>query len=646
MSATAEPRPDFAPRALAFLAAMAAVAALYWAREILLPLALATLGAFLLAPAVRQAERLRIGRGGAVLLASFGVVALTGALGWVFVRQAGGVVAQLPAHREKIIDRIRAIRSALPSTGTTSVAVAEISKEIVGRPASAPASQPGLGELMGPPSGLITDDESVFETAQSAPVKVELVPPTPDIGDFFGSTIARIVNPLLTVAMAALLSMFFLTYREDIRDRIVRICGRAHINVTTAALTDVAARITRYMLAQSVSNALCGTTIGVGLFLLGVPQAFAWGLLTGILRFVPFLGPAAAAALTALHSLATSESAFQPLFVLGYFLLVDASIGNLFEPWYFGSRVGASPTAILIAILFWGWLWGALGVLLATPLLVCLVVLGKHVQGFENLYILLSDEPVLEPKMRLYQRLLANDQAEALAIVGRAAEEGSPQAALGDILLPALAQLELDRQHQMIEPERIEAARETARAAIDAHLPPSPTADEAPQSSSDASAHVICAVGAGAFDDCLAEIVERSLRADNVRFTKFSNAAFASEIAQKVSSEQPEAVLLAVVGPRDLQRTDLLSRRIRAGSASSILIGLIQSPGRYWRADLAHRSGRTIVSEGFPQILSELRRLLRVFPPAAIVSSDQGRSARAEESAVIGLEIVQPSQMA
>ncbi len=644
MNAATESRPNYVPRAIALLAAIAGIAALYWAREVLLPLALATLGAFLLAPAIRQAEKLRIGRAGSVILVYSVVFALAGTFGWVMIRQAGGVITQLPEHREKIIDRIRAIRAAIPNADSTSSAVAEISKEITGTPSSAPAAQVVMTDQVGPPLPDPIGEVGLNPAPSAAPVKVELVPPSPDLTDLFGTTIAPILNPLLSIGMAALLSMFFLIYREDIRDRIVRICGRAHINVTTAALTDVGTRITRYMLAQSVSNALCGTTIGIGLFFLGVPQAFLWGLLTGILRFVPFIGPAAAAVLTALHSLATSDYPFQPVLVLGYFLLVDIAIANLFEPWYFGSRVGASPTAILLAILFWGWLWGVLGVLLATPMLVCLVVLGKHVQAFENLYVLLSDEPVLEPKMRLYQRLLAADQTEALAIVERAAEESTAEIALGDILLPALAQLESDRQHNMIDAPRIECARTTAEAVIEARLPNAPETLVAPQRP---GPHLICALGAGAFDDCLTEVIGRVLRVEGVALHTFTHNAFAGEVAESVAAEKPEAVLLAVVGPRDLQRAELLERRIRMNAPTTqILIGLIQSPGRYWRPERPSRAKQTRLAVGLPQILSELRQMLRIPEPAPRPGAGDRRGRDGENPEVENLTLVQSGQMA
>lgn len=611
-------------RALAFLTAIVVIATLYWGREILMPLALATLCAFLLAPAVRCVERARVGRFFAVLLVSLAALGTLGSLGWLVVQQAANVMAKLPEHREKIISRIRAVRATLPAgVDDASHAVGEISREIVGptpATASAPASAPaGLAPQISSAavaSPLGSESGAPSTAPAEQPVRVEMVPPPADLAAAFGTTIAPLVNPIFSLGMTALFAMFFLMYREDLRDRIVCLCGRAHVHVTTTALTDVGTRMTRFMLAQAVSNALCGATIGAGLFLMGVPQAFLWGLLTGVLRFVPFLGLAVSAALPTVLSLAISVNPLLPFGVIGWFLLVDVAISNVFDPWYYGSRVGASPTAILLGIVFWGWLWGPMGILLATPLLVCLVVLGKHVPAFENLYILFGDEPVFEPSMRLYQRLLASDQREVLAIVAEESVNSSPEAVLTGIVLPALARFETDRQTRVVDSQRVDAAKAAVTALLQTSSSnPSELASEAAPVE---TSNILCALGPGAFDDCLREMVEHGLHGLGVTVHGLSGNALASEIADAVRRLRPRAVLIAAVGPRDLSRVELICRRIRATAPTThIVVGLIQSSSvRSLRpVDLDRLRGARIATD-LSQILSELRRVLQTPAPA------------------------------
>lgn len=627
-----ESLPIYVPRAITFLAVIATIAALYWGRDLLLPLALATFIAFMLAPAVRWVESARLGRFLSVMLVSLAALAIIATSSWIVARQTTSVLAKLPEHREKIISRIRAARAALPaSVGGATEAVAAISREIVSGATRAPASatQPVPDNALTQDTG--ESDETALAQEQEAaangtraaqPVQVEMAPAQSSAAETFGLTISMLIRPLTLISLASIFAIFFLIYREDLRDRIVRLCGRAHISVTTAALTDVGTRITHYMLAQVISNSVCGMIIGLGLFMMGVPQAFLWGLIAGVLRFVPFFGPCVAAVLPAVLSLATSDNALTFVSVLAWFLLVDLSIGNFFEPWFYGTRVGASPTAILLGIVFWGWLWGAAGILLATPLLVCLVVLGKHVPAFENLYVIFGDGPVLEPKMRFYQRLLAADQTEALEVVSRESATASINDALDDIVLPALAQLEADRQDRVVDEERILASKVTVAALLESAR--SKIENQRESVTPIDSNNVLCAVGLGQFDECLCEIVEFAIQLDRfdarraIRIQRLSSNAFASEIAECVSLQRPCGVFIAAVGPRDLGRIELLCRRVRRVSPSvPIVIGLIPRPGvHYWRAESLGRIPGARLATNLTQMLLALRRLAFVHDDA------------------------------
>ena len=217
--------------------------------------------------------------------------------------------------------------------------------------------------------------------------------------------------------VVTVLAIFMLLERRELRDRVILLIGYRRMTATTRALDEAGARISRYLLMQSIISGSFGVAVGLGLFLIGVPYAVIWGCLAAALRFIPYVGVFSAALLPFALSLAVFPGWLQPALVVGLFLVLDVVANMVIEPWLYGHSAGVSQVALLVAVLFWTWLWGPVGLLLATPLTVCLIVLSKHLPALGFIVVLMGDRPVIEAKARYYQRLLARDQDEAADIV-------------------------------------------------------------------------------------------------------------------------------------------------------------------------------------------------------------------------------------
>ena len=308
-----------------------------------------------------------------------------------------------------------------------------------------------------PGATLETAPGASAEPQRPIPVEIHDPPATPlsALAEFVGP----LVQPIATAGIVLVFIVFVLLQREDLRDRMIRLFGMNDVHRATAAISDAAKRIGRYLLMQLVVNLLYGIPVGLGLYLIGVPNALLWGLLATVLRFVPYSGPILAAASPIALSLAVDPSWTTPLLTVALFVVLELFTNNVLEPWLYGASTGLSPLALIVAAVFWTTLWGPVGLLLATPLTVCLVVLGRHVPQLHIFEVLLGDTPVLEPDVKFYQRLLAGDPHDAEEVADDMLEERPLSEVLGRIVLPALALAEQDRQRGALAPGR---AREIA----------------------------------------------------------------------------------------------------------------------------------------------------------------------------------------
>ncbi len=430
----------------------AAIAALYFARAILIPFAFALTLTFLLTPVVALLQRihmgrLHIGRVLAVLSTVLVSIAATGGVAWIIANQLVDVAYQLPLYRQNIHAKIEAFH--IPATGQlgqASASVKEIVQEVTNGDTATPVAPPG-GE---------NRKQSKARGAPLAPVAVRMVEsPSSGWGELRDLGLP-IVAPAGQAGIVVIFTVFMLLQREDLRNRLLRLAGLSQLNLMTQALDDAAGRVSRYILLQFLVNAGFGALFGFGLYCIGVPNPALWGALAGILRIVPYVGTMIAATLPIALSLAVFDGWLKPLLV---FLLVaglEVIIANFLEPWLYGAHVGISSLALLVTAVFWAVLWGPAGLILSTPLTVCAVVLGRYVPQLAFLHILLGDEPVLAAEAQIYQRLLAMDQLEAHTIVSQFLKTRPLVELYDSVLIPALSMAEQDRHKGAIDAVREE----------------------------------------------------------------------------------------------------------------------------------------------------------------------------------------------
>jgi predicted PurR-regulated permease PerM len=437
-------------------AAAIIIGALYLAQDVLVPIALAILFSFLLSPLVQRVQRVGLGRVLSVILVVLLASGLVVGIGYVVTSQLVGLTLKLPEYRNNIRNKVRAFRGHSEG-GLTKVTetLQEIRQELTTQPATGTAPADAQQATTSAPALADPARETGLTPPRrpERPVPVEVVQPT-SMWQTARDALGYLAGPLGTAAIVFVLVIFMLLQREDLRDRFIALMGRGRINVTTIAIDDAGARISRYLLMQLVVNATYGIPVGVLLYLIGVPNALLWGLLATLLRYLPYVGPWIAASMPILLSLAVFDDWYHVGIVVAMFIVLELISNNVVEPLLYGSSTGMSAVAVLISAVFWTWLWGPVGLFLATPITACIVVMGKYIPQLEFLSVLLGDEQVLAPETRFYQRLLAMDQEEAEDLMEEFLEKGSLLQAYDQFLIPALHLAEQDRHRGRIEPER------------------------------------------------------------------------------------------------------------------------------------------------------------------------------------------------
>ncbi|MCJ2020349.1 AI-2E family transporter [Methylobacterium sp. E-065] len=379
------------------LLVVATMAALYLGRDILVPVTLAILLSFVLVPAVRLLRRLRVPRAAAVLLV---VVIVFGALfgiGSLIASEASQLAADLPRYTQTMRTKIKDLRGATAGTGSLS-RIVDMVQDL-----SATLQPPPAAEIKGEPG------------SRTHPLTVEITPARANVVDTLQTFAGPLVHPLATTGLILIFTIFILLQREDLRNRAIRLAGGSEdLRRTTAAIDDATGRLSRFFLAQLALNLAFGVVIGVGLWVIGVPSPTLFGVLAAILRFVPYIGAAISALLPLILAAAVDPGWSMVIATAALFLVVEPICGHVIEPLLYGHSTGLSPVAVILAATIWTFLWGPIGLVLATPLTVCLVVLGRHVERLWYLDVLLGDQPALSPPEIFYQRMLAGDPAEAI----------------------------------------------------------------------------------------------------------------------------------------------------------------------------------------------------------------------------------------
>src|ERR1700761_1019534 len=416
-------------RVLPVLVLAVTVLVLFFARDLLILFAFAMMLAFLLAPAVTRLEAARIPRVVAVAITGVLTFSIICGVGYVVARQLLNVARDLPAYRLAIQNRMASLHSpAEQSLEMAFSAVEDITGDLA---ASAANASHGLQQ----------------SATQPQPVRIV----DPDRGQLQYATeiLMRLVRPIGALGVVIVFTIYLLMEREDLRRRVLLLAGMSRIRLMNQALEDAATRISQYLFFQVTVNAAYGALFGFGLFLIGVPNATFWGVLAGILRIVPYIGTAIGLILPLIVCVGTTSSWGPPLLLIGFFLTLELTTTNIVEPWVFRSRTGISSLALLTMAVFWTLLWGWPGLILSTPLTVCIVVLGRNVPQLGFLHALLGADAELSAEARFYERLLAVDQHEARAVANRFLENKSLVELYDSVVIPALILVEHDR-HQGI----------------------------------------------------------------------------------------------------------------------------------------------------------------------------------------------------
>jgi predicted PurR-regulated permease PerM len=433
---------------LTLAVAVVVVGALYVAREVLIPITLAVLMSFLLAPLASALRRLRLGRIVAVILAVLiALLVLLGVAG-IIGMQIANLSSDAPRYQATLQTKVSTLRAEAMSR--LSVLENHLDHDRGGT--RLPANRP----LARSPQG----------TAQN-PVTVEVEPTQPSPLAMARSILGPVLGPLGTTALVLLIAIFILLQKEDLRDRLIRLFGSGDLHRTTLAMNDAARRLSKYFLTQLAINTGFGCIIAAGLSVIGVPSPILWGMIALLLRFVPYVGVYISASLPVLLAAAVDPGWGMAAWTLALFLVGELIVGQMIEPFAYGHSTGLSPVSVVLAAIFWTWIWGPVGLLLATPLTLCLVVLGRHVKRMEFLDVLLGDRPALTPVESLYQRMLANDPDEAATQAEALLRERPLSVYYDEVVLRALVMAANDVRRGVLTRERQLVMRDAICSLVD-----------------------------------------------------------------------------------------------------------------------------------------------------------------------------------
>jgi predicted PurR-regulated permease PerM len=526
-----------------FAGCVLVVAVLYWAQVVLVPVSLAVLLTFVLAPPVVWLQR-RIGRIPAVLTVVILVFTFAGLAGWGVIRQMSTVGTDISTYRSNIRAKIADVRGAQDDAYLSKFgkAIRELQAEF-GMTEAAP------GTLAKP---LVVTTEKAAGPSVAAAAWLGWLGP--------------LVSPLSTGVFVAMLVLFMLLEREQLRDTILGLVGHGRLARTTKALGDAGARVSRQLLMQTVVNLVYGAIAAAGLWMFGVPYPLFWGAIGAVLRFIPYLGPVTAAAGPVVLAFAALPGWTRPLEVAAFYVALEIFTNMVLETILYAGAMGVSQVALLISIAFWTWLWGPVGLVMATPLTVCLVVLGKHVPGLNFLGTLLSDVPALTPDHTYYQRLLARDQAEAVEIVDRCLKADPACNVFETLLIPALNYAERDRLDGHLSVEEEAAVIETTREVLDILAETPTTAARSVSAAPPPDGQPLRVLGYavnGPGDELALRMLGQLVSDLPITLDVTTNRVLASELVDHVRVNRYSLICFADLPPSTSSKTRYLVKRLR-----------------------------------------------------------------------------------
>ena len=562
------------------------IAGLFFAKDVLIPITLAILLSFVLSPIVSFLRRWRLPKGLAVMAAVLAALGLLGGVGTLVGTQAASLSNDAPGYVRTIEAKVAAAKS------FTAARVAFFAQD----------KSPPAPTVSGPPRN---NTERVLAARGRDPVPVQVTEPETDAMTVAGQVLGPILGPFETFVIVVVVAIFILMQKEDLRDRMIRVFGSSDLHRTTLAMDDAGTRLSKYFLSQLAVNASFGSIIGVGLWLIGVPVPALWGILAGILRFVPYIGALLGAALPLALAAGVDPGWSMVIAVAILFAVVEPLIGYVVEPLLYGHSTGLSPLSVIVAAVFWTWIWGPVGLVLSMPLTLCLVVLGRHVPALEFLDILLGDRPALTPVESFYQRMLAADPEEALEQAEALLAERSLTAYYDEVALGGLKLAAADARRGAIDRDgarRIVASMLTVvddLAEQDDHaadkpasperpLNPMPQDDggeidetaavrlpEAPETWRGAGT-VTCIAGRGVLDDAVTAMLAQLLVKRGFGVRRITHAAVARDAIERVDYAGTKLICLSYleIGGSPSHLRYLVRRLRKEAPGVQVLVGM------------------------------------------------------------------------
>jgi predicted PurR-regulated permease PerM len=536
---------------------------------------LAVLLSFLLSPVCDWLERHWLGRIPAVVVTALVGFTVLGGATWMAVVQVSDLAPRMPEYETNLKAKLQSVNAHVSAT---------------------------LGRVTRTAQGM-SENLSPVELAQAPqgtkewPYSVRIISSPASPLQVFGSMFGTVLEVLGSIGVVIVLVVFFLIRRDDLRDRFILLVGQGQMTLTTQMLEDAGTRVSRYLATEFLLNVIFGTAVGSGLYLIGVPNPILWGILATTLRFIPYIGPWLAAAMPIGLSMAISGDWVAPSLTIGLFVVLELFTNNVLEPWLYGKKTGVSAVAVLLAAVFWTWLWGVVGLLLATPLTVCLLVVGKHVPQLSFLNTLLGDKPVFEPTKRVYQRLLAGDDEEATELLDEYFEQAPLVEVYDTVLIPALASAETHWRRGELEEGRHKFILQTLKSMIQERgerqqeLHEKESSEDMKEAEADSSLAdraglpglcVLCLPAHGEADELagmmLAQIVD--IRGCVVETVPATATAAARELVEYVEQRKADVVCISAAPPAAVAHARRLCMRLRRRFPKlNLVVGLWNAPG-------------------------------------------------------------------
>jgi predicted PurR-regulated permease PerM len=520
------------------------VTSLLWAAQaVLVPLALGVILAFLLTPLVRLFDRMHLPRGLGVALTMSLALGAVGGFTYVTVLQFTDLSTQVTKYTSSMRNKAAELRTGSNSSlRQLTRTVDRVTEQLDGNAADYRAAEP-----------------------------VRIVPSRLTPGERLHEAATSLFEPLASAVIVLVLVAFMLGQREDLRDRLLRLTGTDNVTLTTRLMDEAAQRVSRFLVAQMLINICLGALVTAGLYWIGVPYAALWGGLSTVLRFVPYVGTLLAALFPACIAFAVFPGWTETLQTLAMFAVLDMVTGYFIEPLVFGRRTGVSAFALLISALFWIWVWGPVGLLLSTPLTVCIAVLGRHVPSLRFLAIMFAEEPALAPHVRFYQRLLARDEDEANALVSRKLGELGPVATMDEVLIPAL---QLAEQHH----SKDEITAEDLNFILEATAEVVALAREKHRSAEHGNAAVLMISARGAADRIVLNMLASAIEATGRPVATLTDGNTLDELVERAISDRPELTCVIAVSVNRGAEARSICRRVRAARPSAKVLALRPLP--------------------------------------------------------------------